>query len=111
MATTLGFGHIPSPHGGRGIIMAYGTVRDIVDGGSFSVQLQRAGSAVLRNVLAPQITVIDEVYGSQVTAKASGSSNGYIAVKLWSVGTPIGFATHFGTVNLSFVAYGGGGSI
>lgn len=111
MAQTLGFGHLPSPHGGRGLIVAVGTVASIVDGGSFAVQLQTAGSNVLRNVLAPIVQVINSVYGTAVVVEASGSSNGYITCELFDQGSGDGVATHAGTVDLSFIAYGGGGSL
>ena len=109
MTQTVAFGLIPSVHGGRGLCIANGTVADVVTAGSFAVQSTTGGSKALRNVLAPIITVRDVVFGSQVTAEATGSSNGYITVTLWN-GTPT-VPANAGTVVLNFLAIGGGGSI
>ncbi|MDO8623146.1 MAG: hypothetical protein Q7R52_02775 [archaeon] len=113
MATTLGFGIIPSVHGGRGLVIAYGTAAAIGDAGSFAINLQRAGSKVLRNVLAPQVTVNNRLSGSQLVVEASGSSNGYIAINLWANGssTAGNIPTAGGTADLNFLVIGGGGSI
>lgn len=111
MAQTLGFGHLPSPHGGRGLVVAVGTAASIVTGGSFAVQLQTAGSNVLRNVLAPIVQVINSVYGTAVIVEAAGSSNGYITCTLFDQGTGDGSVQNLGTVDLSFIAFGGGGSL
>lgn len=110
MAQVIGFGHLPSPHGGRGLVVAVGTVADVVTGGSFAIQLTTGGSQVLRNVLAPVCQVMKETYGTAVDVVATGSSNGYISVTLWDSGSVVGGA-HSGTVDLSFIAFGGGGSI
>lgn len=110
MAQVIGFGHLPSPHGGRGLVVAVGTVADVVTAGSFAIQLTTGGSNVLRNVLAPVVQVSKETYGSAIVAIASGSSNGYITVTLWDSGSLVP-SPHAGTVDLSFIAFGGGGSI
>ena len=113
MATTLGFGIIPSAHGGRGILMAYGTAAAIGDGGSFAIDVGRAGSKALRNVMAPQVTVNNRLSGSQIVVEASGSTNGYIAIDMWANGSTAtgNVPAAGGTADLNFFALGGGGSI
>lgn len=111
MSNTLGFVRLRSATGGRGPVLAYGTVTSLVDGGSFSIQSQTAGSKVLRNVLAPIVSVISSTWGTAVQPEASGSSNGYIAVNLYNLGSGDGVAFRAGTVNLAFVALGGAGSV
>ncbi len=113
MATTLGFGIIPSGHGGRGVLMAWGTASAIADGGSFAIDLQSAGSKVLRNVLAPQVTIRNRLSGSQIVVEASGSSNGYIAIDMWANGSGAtgNVPAPGGTADINFLVMGGGGSI
>ncbi|MDP2672032.1 MAG: hypothetical protein Q8O68_00795 [Candidatus Daviesbacteria bacterium] len=110
MAKTLGFAHLPSPHGGRGGVMAWGTVASVVSGGSFAVSLDTGGSVQLRNVLAPQVSVLNSVYGTAAVLEVVGSTNGYITVTIWDAGTGE-LAVNAGTVDLNFLAIGGGGSI
>lgn len=111
MTQTLGFVRLRSAHGGRGPVLAYGTVTSVVNLGSFAIQSATGGSKVLRNVLAPIVSVIDSTFGTAVQPEASGSSNGYIAVELYNLGSGDGVALKGGTVNLAFIALGGAGSI
>jgi len=109
MAQTLGFAHLPGARGGRGLILAYGTVADVVTGGSWSATL--SGSLALQNIQAPLHSVMSSVYGTAVQAEVTGSTGGYMTATLWDLGTGVDAKAHAGTVVLSWLAIGGLGSI
>lgn len=107
MAKTLAFGRLPGVQGGRGLLIAVGTIASASDAGSFAVQLDTAGSVVMRNVVTAHLTQMGTV-AAQITG--TGSTNGYVVLGINRLGTFV-LATPGGTVDLYFTVYGGGGSI
>jgi len=104
MAKTLAFGKV-APAIGKGMKFAIGTVASINNGGSFAIQMESAGSKVMRDITAVTVTPL----GGTIAARAYGSSSGYIHVGLWNVGTA-GAPVAATGVKLNFTAYGGFGS-
>lgn len=107
MAHTLGYLRLNSAHGGRGPVMAYGTVAAIGDAGSFAVQLDSGGSRCLRDVTAAFLTQNGTV---AAVPQATGSSNGYVTVDINRMGSFV-LATPGGTLDMNFVVFGGSGSL
>ncbi len=107
MAKTIGFAILHPTSGGRGPVMAYGTAAALSDGGSFAIDLDSAGSQILRNI---QSVFVKQIGTIAAQIEGQGSSSGYVTVNVNRLGTFV-LSTPGGTVDIQFVAIGGGGSI
>lgn len=84
MVKTIGFGRIPAVVRGNGLSIAFGTISQIADGGSFFIPDTARGSKAMRNVVLCLATALE----GSVAVTALGSSDGYVSVRLLPAGTP-----------------------
>ena len=108
MAKTLGFLRTLSAHGGRGPVVAYGTVAAIGDTGTFAIRLDSEGSVCMRNIETCVVTQIGTV---AAIPTATGTSGQYVTVNIQRLGTLVATGHGNGTLDLQFWAVGGGGSV